>query len=299
MTTAAAGGIVDFGICPPAGGFRTARTYVDAERTAKWTRAAGMAPAPSLLSGSMDDLLAEMDAAGVATGVVRGHAMGVRPHDRPGLPALVTTNDDLRDIAAAHPGRFLAMPTIRHDEIARARDLVPALAADPAFHGLVLHPHSWPVPVSAADRHVMYPVYRLCEELGLPLVLTIGGNAGPHLGVNAPVVVDQVAADFPRLTLIVAHGDWPYVTEILHVAFRRENVVLSPDMYLFGMPGWRDYVDAANGFLQDRFVYASMHPYVPLAGAVAWCRERLEPAAFEKVMRGNALRLLGLDATEA
>ena len=143
----------------------------------------------------------------------------------------------------------------------------------------------------------MYPVYARCEELGLPLVLTIGGNAGPHLGVNAPVVVDQVAADFPRLTLIVAHGDWPYVTEILHVAFRRENVVLSPDMYLFGMPGWRDYVDGANGFLQDRFVYASMHPYVPLAGAVAWCRERLGPAAFEKVMRGNALRLLGLEAT--
>jgi uncharacterized protein len=287
-------GIIDFGVCPPAGGFLTSRTYVDPQRTARWSAAAGMPAAQSLLSGSMADMMAEMDAAGIAAGLVRGQAMGTRPRDRPGLPALVVTNADLREIVRAHPGRFIAMPTIPHEEIAWARDQIPELARDPGFHGLVLHPHSWPVPVSAADRNVMYAIYGLCEELGLPLMLTIGGNAGPSLAYNVPVVVDQIASDFPRLTLIVAHGDWPYVTEILHVAFRRENVVLSPDMYLFGMPGWRDYVDAANGFLQDRFVYASMHPYVPLTGAVVWCRERFTTDTFHKVMRGNALRILGL-----
>jgi predicted TIM-barrel fold metal-dependent hydrolase len=289
-----ADGIIDFGVCPPAGGFLRSRTYLNPRRTARWGDAAGMPPAPSLLSGSMADLLAEMDAAGVAAAVVRGHAMGARLNESASLPPLVTSNAEIRDIVRAHPGRFVGMPTIPHEEIAGARELIPKLAGDPDFHGLVLHPHSWPVPVSAADRTVMYPIYTLCEELGLPLMLTIGGNAGPNLGYNVPLVVDQVASDFPGLTLVIAHGDWPYVTEILHVAFRRENLVLSPDMYLYGMPGWRDYLDAANGFLQDRFLYASMHPYVPLTGAVAWCREHLSPDAFRKVTRENAVRLLAL-----
>jgi len=288
-------GIIDFGLCPPYGGFLTSRTYVDPDRTRRWGDAVGLAPAPSLYSRSMADMLAEMDGAGVAIGIVRAHAMGTRTRDRTGLPALVATNDDVRTLARELGGRFSAMPTLRIDEMAQAHRIIPELARDPLFHGLVLHPHSWPVPVSAADRNVMYPAYEVCQDLALPLVLTIGGNAGPHLGYNAPLVVDQVAADFPDLKLVVAHGDWPYVTEILHVAFRRENVFLSPDMYWFGMPGWRDYLDAANGFLQDRFLYSSMHPYVSVTGAVAWCRRNLRPDVFAKVMRENAVRLLGLD----
>lgn len=293
MTTPA--GVVDFGICPPFGGFLTSRTYVDPDRTRRWGDAAGMAPAPSLYSRSMTDLLREMDAAGVARGVVRAHAMGPRARDRGDLPPLVATNEDIANLVHEYPGRFVAMPTLRVEQMVRAAQLIPELAHDPTFRGLVLHPHSWSVPVAATDRNVMYPAYEVCEGLEIPLMLTIGGNAGPNLGYNSPVVVDQIASDFPRLKLIVAHGDWPYVTEILHVAFRRENLFLSPDMYLFGMAGWRDYVDAANGFLQDRFVFSSMHPYVPLTGAVAWCTEHLRPEVMGKVMRENALRLLRLN----
>jgi len=286
--------VLDFGVCPPAGGFLRSRTYVDPRRTRRWSDAAGMEPAPSLLAGSMADFLAELDRAGVGQAVVRAHAMGARPRDSTGLPPLVVTTEEVLEIVRSQPGKLLAMPTIPFEDIPHARRLVPELAAERDLHGLVLHPHSWPLPVSAGDRAVMYPVYAICEELGLPLTLTIGGNAGPNLGYNAPVVVDQVAADFPSLELVIAHGDWPYVTEILHVAFRRENVYLCPDMYLFGMPGWRDYVDAANGFLQDRFIFASMHPYIPVTGAVEWCRSKLLPEVFPKVMGGNARRLLDL-----
>jgi len=62
------------------------------------------------------------------------------------------------------------------------------------------------------------------------------------------------------------------------------------------MPGWRDYLDAANGFLRDRFVYSSMHPYMPVTGAVAWCHEHLHAEVFDMVMRENALKLLHLPA---
>ncbi|HEY4888496.1 MAG TPA: amidohydrolase family protein, partial [Candidatus Dormibacteraeota bacterium] len=200
-------GFIDFGVCPPFGGFLTSRTYTDPERTRRWGDAAGMAPAPSLHSGSMADMLREMDSAEVRLGVVRAHAMGPRARDRGGPPPLIATNDDLLALIEAFPGRFLAMPTLRVEQMVRAAELIPELARDSRFHGLVLHPHSWSVPVSATDRNVMYPAYETCERLDIPLMLTIGGNAGPNLGYNSPVVVDQIAADFPRLKLIIAHGD--------------------------------------------------------------------------------------------
>ena len=61
-----------------------------------------------------------------------------------------------------------------------------------------------------------------------------------------PVQIDHVAADFPSARFIISHGGWPWVQEVLHVAFRRPNIYISPDMYLFNMPGWQDYVTACN-----------------------------------------------------
>lgn len=78
----------------------------------------------------------------------------------------------------------------------------------------------------------------------------------------------QIAAEFPRLQTVAAHGCWPWVTEILGVAYRRPNLYVSPDMYLVNMPGALDYVRATNYYLEDRFLFASAYPALPLKGAV-------------------------------
>jgi hypothetical protein len=89
-----------------------------------------------------------------------------------------------------------------------------------------------------------------------------GGNAGPDLTFSHPVQVDRLADRHPKLQIIAAHGSWPWVTEILGVAFRRTNVWVSPDMYLF-LPGGQMYVEAANGYLQDRFLFGTAYPALP------------------------------------
>ena len=81
--------------------------------------------------------------------------------------------------------------------------------------------------------------------------------------------LDRVARDFPTLKIISAHGNWPWVSQIIHVCYRRPNIYLSPDMYMHGnFPGAQDYLNALNGFLADRFLYASAYPFLSVREVV-------------------------------
>ena len=67
-------------------------------------------------------------------------------------------------------------------------------------------------------------------------------------------------------------------------------------MYLANMPGMDDYLRAANGYLADRFIYATSYPFCPVAGYADWYRKLpLSAEALEKTMCRNAARLLGLE----
>ena len=61
------------------------------------------------------------------------------------------------------------------------------------------------------------------------------------------------------MTVINTHGGYPWVTEILFVAFKRPNLYLCPDMYMYNMPGVSDYVMAANTFLSERFLFGTAY----------------------------------------
>src|SRR3546814_2096473 len=92
----------------------------------------------------------------------------------------------------------------------------------------------------------IYPLYAKGEDRGLPVVMMAGGNAGPDLSYTEPSHIDRVLGDFPDLKVVATHGAWPWVHQILHVAYRRPNLYLSPDQYIANMPGMDDYVRAAD-----------------------------------------------------
>ena len=142
------------------------------------------------------------------------------------------------------------------------------------------------------DRFIGYGGVDIADA-GVPVLLMAGGNAGPDLTFSHPVQIDRLAARHSRLQIIAAHGSWPWITEILGVAFRRGNVWVSPDMYLF-LPGGRMYVEAANGCLQDRFLFGTAYPALPFKAAV----DRFLALPFHdtvrpKILYENAQRLLG------
>ncbi|MBR8656089.1 amidohydrolase [Achromobacter sp. Marseille-Q0513] len=278
--------IIDFRLRPPVGGFLNTLMYSAGERRDGFTRTVGFTPSPAAQQQSMDLLLGEMEAAGVDAGVVVGRLAGVLGS---------VPNEDVRQIVAAHPGRFIGAASIDPTDRRQACRTIDQALAD-GFKLINIEPGSYPVPMHADDRR-LYPIYGHCEDVGVPVIMMVGGTAGPDLSYSDPIRTDRVLADFPNLNVVVAHGGWPWVNEILHLGFRRQNLWLSPDMYFSRMPGWEEYVKAADGFLSDRMLYASSFPFCPVREYKSWFESLpIKQENLRKIMGGNACRLLGIPA---
>ena len=145
---------------------------------------------------------------------------------------------------------------------------------------------SYDTVVLRADADILLPLYEECLRLGVP-ALVMSGPTTPDLALNDPFAVDVVARTFPKLPIVCCHGFYPRVADMVAVAFRNENVLVSPDMYL--------YVEAANGFMQDQLLFGSSYPFRVMAQGAADLRAiGLSETALEKVGSGNARSLFGL-----
>lgn len=277
--------IIDFRLRPPLRGFLDMLMYTDASRRNRFTRQLGFEPAVSAEQKSMDLLLEEMDSVNVVAGVVTA-----RVSDYFGS----VSNGDVEAMCRDYPGRLFGMAAIDPTDRKKAIEGIDgALAA--GFKGVTIEPGAYPVPIYADDRR-LYPVYAYLEDRNVPTVIMTGGNAGPDLSYSDPVTLDRVAGDFPDLRIIVSHGNWPWVNEILHVAFRRPNVSLSPDMYFYNMPGMSDYIQAADSWMAQRFFFATAYPLVPIKEYVDWfVRLPLKRENMGRVLYRNAADLLGVD----
>lgn len=278
--------VIDFRLRPPLRGFLDMIMYSDPARRDRLTRKHGFEPAESARARSMDLLIQEMDRAGITTGVMVGRYSGAFGS---------VANKDIMEIVQAYPGRFVGVASI--NPVNRKLTVVQiASAVEAGFRAINIEPGSYPVPMLVDDRR-LYPIYAYCEDRNLPVVIMAGGSAGPDLGYTDPIHLDRVAADFPDLRIVVSHGGWPWVHQMLHIAYRRPNVYLSPDQYLANMPGSRDYIDAANGFLADRFIYGSSYPFTPADKYLEWFRSLpLKPESMQKALYDNAADLLGIRA---
>lgn len=275
---------IDFRIRPPFKSFLKSAMYAGAARRDGITRKIGFTPSPAAVAQSVPLLLGEMDAAGIDAGVVVGRVSGALGN---------VDNADILEICALHPGRFFPIAGIAPHPRKPAQQDAERLLGQ-GFKGLSIEPGGLPEPLHYDDRR-LYPFYALCEDRDALLVIMGGGNAGPDITFTAPEHIDRVLADFPNLRIVSAHGNWPWVTEILHVAFRRPNLYLAPDYLMANMPGMSDYISACDSFLADQFVFASAFPFAPVADYARWFRGLpIKPDNLEKIMGGTARALLGL-----
>ena len=277
--------IVDFRVRPPYGGYLGTHMYRDRSRTARMARAQGQEPPGALADASWAVFLEELEASGVDRAVVPGRRTGVGFGEVPNtdLAAMArSTGERLIGFAAVPEGSPEAGDELERDILGLR---LVGLALDP---GMADEPRY-------LDDPALLPLYERCIGLGIPVMITFSGNAGPDIGFADPVRLDRLAARFPELRIVVAHGGWPWVLPTLGVSFRRPNVWISPDMYLVSMPGAVHYVEAANGFLRDRLLFGSSYPFTPLAGALdAYRALPFDRDVLPLVLGENAARLLAL-----
>ena len=92
------------------------------------------------------------------------------------------------------------------------------------FVGAHLHPYGFGMPV---NHRRFYPFYAKCSELGVPVVMQIGHSAEAMPSeMGRPILVDDIALDFPDLRIVAAHTGWPWVEELIALAWKHRNVYI-------------------------------------------------------------------------
>lgn len=237
---------------------------------------------------SLDLCLKEMDEAGITKGVV---------------PVRVTqgcSNEDIAELLAMHPDRFIGMAGVFHDDIEKAVNDIEKFVVDGPFTGVFLEPTvcgklgSYEGTKHADDKR-LYPIYETCQSKNISMLISFGGFTAPDHSYNDPIHIDQVARDFPNLKMILGHGSWPYVSQACFVAMNRENVYLSPDLYMINSWGQVDYALAANYRIRDKIIFGTAYPCIEFSMAVEHYLKQLRPEVVEDIMYYNAVRALGLD----
>ena len=259
--------IIDFRMRPPARGFLNIGVYDNVERTAKLTECFSMKQAPSVAQKSPELMLQEMDTAGVTMGVIpgrNGHFKGT------------ISNDDIIKLLGDFPGRFVGTAGLNASKREEAIDEIERTVLNGPLKGVSMEPGALDKPMYADDPRI-YPIYEKCEK---------------HQ------IINRIAADFPKTNFIISHGGWPWVQQILGVCFFQKNIYLCPDMYLFNCSGAADYIMAANNFMQDRFLYGSAYPLMPIVDCVEHFKTLFKPEVLPKLMWKNAAKVLGLEISE-
>lgn len=160
----------------------------------------------------------------------------------------------------------------------------------------------WGIP--ASDRR-FYPIYARAVELDIPVFIYTSMNYRTDLPMDIarPLVLDQIAMDFPELRIVATCGGWPWVPEMIGVARRHQNVFINtsshrPKYLAAAGSGWEMLMQFGNTLLQDQIVFASgaADMGLPLSTVVEeMLALPLKESVREKWLFHNAQRLFRLD----
>lgn len=163
-----------------------------------------------------------MDAAGVDVGLLTAW------HGPYGQD--IISNDDVAQWVRRYPNRFAGLAAVDLDRPIKAVRELRRRVRDDGFVGLRLLPWLWGVPPT--DRR-FYPLFAECVELGVPFCTQVG-HTGPlrpsETGRPIPYI-DQIAIDFPELTIVCGHVGYPWTEEMIAVARKHENVYIDTSAY--------------------------------------------------------------------
>ncbi len=180
------------------------------------------------------------------------------------------------------------------------RDLTHAVR-ELGFVGAHLYPHWFGLPPDNAKH---YPYYAKCVELDIPIMMQVGQNLVYSRErrlptVARPILLDQVAIDFPELTLIGIHIGVPWTDEMIAMCWKHSNVYTAGDAY--APKHWpKQFVHYANTYGRNKVLFGTDWPVIDPERAVREVRElALRPESERALMRDNALRVFRLPGAKA
>jgi predicted TIM-barrel fold metal-dependent hydrolase len=218
--------------------------------------------------------------------------------DAPKEPRKIT-NEEVAELANKHSDvaiPFASVDPHRED----AADIARRLIREHKVKGFKFHPS---VQEFFPNDRLAYPLYEVIAEAKLPALFHTGqtgvgagtrGGGGIRLKYSNPMLLDDVAADFPDMPIVLAHPSFPWQEEALSVAMHKPQVYID-------LSGWSPkyfppiLVQYANTLLKDKILFGSDYPAI---APEKWMEEfdklPIKPEVRPLILKQNAVRLLGL-----
>jgi predicted TIM-barrel fold metal-dependent hydrolase len=208
-------------------------------------------------------------------------------------------NETVKRLVDTYPDRLIGFCTVHPEESRNMAREVEEWVKEGGMRGVNLQP--WAYKLHAHDR-LFYPLYEKCVELDIPVTVHTGINftLTRSMDFGRPLYLDFIACDFPDLKLVASHGGWPWVNEMVAVAWKHPNVYIetgavSPKYIGRAGTGWETFIQYGNSLLKDQILFASEWPLLPFERLIPEAKALpLKDEVKEKYLGGNAARLLGL-----
>ena len=242
---------------------------------------------PKMQPQSLEEVVADLDRHNVVKAVITGR-------DCETTYGAKSNNGSVVEFVNKYPGKFIGFAGLDpHKGMKAVYDLKNAVAQQ-GMKGAAIDPYLAQIYVNDAKY---YPIYAKCCELEIPVIITTGpATMVPNAVMDhvAPRYIDFVARDFPDLKIIVSHGGYPWVNEMIMVAQRNKNVYVELSEYELSTQS-EAYIQAINTIISDKVLYASAHPFVDFKEALkTYEKLPMNSEVRQKVMYSNAACVLGL-----
>jgi predicted TIM-barrel fold metal-dependent hydrolase len=210
-------------------------------------------------------------------------------------------NEDVAAFCRARGSRFIGFAGVDpHKGMTAIRELEHAVR-ELGLRGLNLQCFEHRLAIN--DRK-LYPLYAKCIELDIPVNIhaSINFSTDTLMEYGHPRALDEVMVHFPELRVCAAPPGWPWVQELLGVAWRHRNVSIGlvavrPKVLGIANSGYEPLLQYGNTLLKDRIIFGSAYPMMPVEQALAEIDALpLKPETRRAWIHDNAARFLGLDA---
>ena len=209
-------------------------------------------------------------------------------------------NEEIAEAAAANSDVLIPFASVDPNKGARGVEEARRLIRDHGVRGFKFHPN---IQAFYPNDRAFYPLYEVVAEAGLPALFHTGhsgigsglpGGGGIRLKYSNPMYVDDVAVDFPELTIVLAHPSFPWQDEAISIALHKEQVFID-------LSGWSpkyfppQLVRYANTLLRNRVLFGSDYPLItPDRWLADFAEADFKDEVRPLILKENATRLLGL-----
>jgi uncharacterized protein len=209
-------------------------------------------------------------------------------------------NEDIADAARRHPDVITPFASLDPHRGTLAVRAARRLVNEHSIRGFKFHPNQQEF---FPNDRLAYPLYEVIQEYRLPVLFHSGhtgiganmpGGGGIRLKYSNPMAVDDVAADFPALPIILAHPSFPWQDEAISVVLHKPTVHID-------LSGWspkyfpQQLVQYANTLLKDKVLFGSDYPLITPDRWLADFKDLpIKEEVRPLILRDNAAQLLQL-----